>query len=408
VHEELLTGSGSSGEAVLARALAGDSRAATKIVRTHGARLYATALRILGDAQTAEEVVQDVFMQLFRGGSPFREESALSTWLFSVTLNRCRDRLRTASFLQNQTTVPVSEVIEDAAPTPGEMAERADRDERLQRALAEVAPEMKEILVLRFAAGLSYDAIAEVLGCPRCVARSRFDFGGFLMSQHVAELALLYCANELAESERAVVDQHLAVCPDCQNAFDAVQVAAAALASWSIESTALPPQLERRFAAAATRRGYVFNPWMAAAAALFGLICIGSGFFAGRISAPVQTVAAGDQREAIARDSSMRTFLLLLEEYAWPPAAPLRRAGYGPWAQTLANEGRYVGAQKLTDEPGFRVERDSQVVRPDGAVRPPNVSGWYLVRAKDYEEAIQLAERGPHLRYGSILVRQIQ
>jgi hypothetical protein len=71
-------------------------------------------------------------------------------------------------------------------------------------------------------------------------------------------------------------------------------------------------------------------------------------------------------------------------------------------------QARFVGAQKLTDEPGYRVQSNGRAVRPERSPRPPNVSGWYIVRARSYEEAIDWARRGPHLAYGSVLVREIE
>ncbi|NOT06609.1 MAG: hypothetical protein HOP28_00210, partial [Gemmatimonadales bacterium] len=130
------------------------------------------------------------------------------------------------------------------------------------------------------------------------------------------------------------------------------------------------------------------------------------GFAAGRGTGPAAapTLAA----PAPPPDTTLHSYLLLLEEPSWPPPARLARPGYREWASVLAGQGRYGGARKLTEEPGFRVERDGRVVRPDGVRRSPNFSGWYIVLAASYDEAIAEVSRGPHLRYGSVLVRQIE
>jgi hypothetical protein len=74
----------------------------------------------------------------------------------------------------------------------------------------------------------------------------------------------------------------------------------------------------------------------------------------------------------------------------------------------MATQSRFGGAEKLTEEPGFRVDSTGRVERPLASNRPPNVSGWYVVRASSYEDAIAWARRGPHLAYGSVLVREIE
>jgi len=159
--------------ALLAAALDGSERAARELVRRHGARLHACALRLVGDAGAAEEVVQDVFDQLLRHGDGFREESALGTWLYAVTLNRCRDVLRRASFAAARSAQPVSPHLADGALDPLERAERRDRAERINGAMNAMPADMREVIALRFASDLSYEQIAAVLECPPGTVASR-------------------------------------------------------------------------------------------------------------------------------------------------------------------------------------------------------------------------------------------
>ena len=107
-------------------------------------------------------------------------------------------------------------------------------------------------------------------------------------------------------------------------------------------------------------------------------------------------------------DTSLKPFILLLEEPNWPPSAPLERDGYSDWARNLAAMHRYIGAEKLTEEPGVRLAVDGGAAAPNTAPPPGNLSGWYLLRARNYADAVRLARLGPHLRYGSILVRQLE
>ena len=163
----------SSDAALLAAALDGDQAAARDLVRRHAGRVYACALRMLGDTATAEEVVQDVFTKLLRDGQSFRHESALGTWLYAVTLNRCRNVLRQASFRAASDAQPLATELRDESPDPHQLLEQRERRDRLRHAIAQLSEDMREVIVLRFASGLSYDEMAEIIGCASGTVASR-------------------------------------------------------------------------------------------------------------------------------------------------------------------------------------------------------------------------------------------
>jgi hypothetical protein len=101
-------------------------------------------------------------------------------------------------------------------------------------------------------------------------------------------------------------------------------------------------------------------------------------------------------------------FALLLEEPAWPPPEPIARAGYREWLLALTAARSSGGGRKLTDESGWRVNQDGSVTRPELGPCPKNLSGWFLIRASNYDDAINWVRRGPHLRHGGVLVRQVE
>jgi hypothetical protein len=220
-----------------------------------------------------------------------------------------------------------------------------------------------------------------------------------MKQEHVTELAEDYSAGRLSLERRTQVENHLAACHECREVFESIAMALVALSGWETPPP-LSAGLEEKLVASVPRP--TWRRFFSAAAAVLIAVAAGSaGYLAGRRDpvAAASTAAAGD---------SLASFLLLLEERRWPPPSPLTRAGYGEWARALEADGRYQGAEKLTEEPGFRVESDGSVSRPEAGPRPPNVSGWYLVRARDYDDALRLARTGPHLRYGSVLVRQVE
>jgi hypothetical protein len=84
---------------------------------------------------------------------------------------------------------------------------------------------------------------------------------------------------------------------------------------------------------------------------------------------------------------------------------------YIAWAERLRNDGKYVGSNKLTDEPGKVMRpKDGRVVITDGPYTETKelIGGYYCISAADYDEACRIAELSPHFRYGGrIEVRQI-
>jgi hypothetical protein len=224
---------------------------------------------------------------------------------------------------------------------------------------------------------------------------------------HLGVDALAFVEGALARDEQASAEAHIAACPACAEEVRRLRAARSLLLqSWPatpelpevvhkrlharLEGDALRPQRAPRF-------GRLLQ---AAAVVLLALSTGAGGFLLGRQSAAsgAATVSADDRP----------TFALLLEEASWPPAQPLVRSGYREWSNAMAAANSSLGGRKLTDDSGWRVNQDGTVRRPEHAPCATNLSGWFLVRAGNYEEAIDWARRGPHLRYGGVLVRQVE
>ncbi len=225
------------------------------------------------------------------------------------------------------------------------------------------------------------------------------------MNDHLGEDALAYVTGELVAQRRAWAEAHLARCAECSAEVRRLRLAAGALAGWPTDPD-IPAALAKRIVQQARPRESP-QRWPArwlriAAIVVLMMVSAGIGYRLGG-AARARTPAAVVQ-------DSLPSFLLLLEESSWPPvaAAARGRAGYVEWASAIRQTGQFVAGEKLTDEPGWRILSDGSVARPEQSERPPNVSGWFLVRAQNYDAAIEWVRRGPHLRYGSVLVRQVE
>jgi RNA polymerase sigma-70 factor, ECF subfamily len=155
-------------DAALLRAhVAGDRHAFAELVRRHRDRLWAVAVRTLGDREEAADALQDALISAYRAAERFRGESAVTTWLHRIVVNACLDRARRR---QARPTVPLPEV-----ETAARAATEPDRDTGLvvRAALAQLPPDQRAAIVLLDLEGYSVAEIAEILGIAEGTVKSR-------------------------------------------------------------------------------------------------------------------------------------------------------------------------------------------------------------------------------------------
>lgn len=160
---------------LLARHVAGDPDAFGELVRRHRDRLWAVALRTLGDREEAADAVQDALVSAFRAAHTFRGQSAVTTWLHRITVNACLDRARKAA---SRRTAPVADeenfesLLEphESAEVP---AERGELHRELIAALTTLPPDQRAVLVLVDMQGYSVAEAAAVLDVPTGTVKSR-------------------------------------------------------------------------------------------------------------------------------------------------------------------------------------------------------------------------------------------
>src|SRR4051794_28349755 len=122
-----------SDQVLLARHVAGEADAFGELVRRHRDRLWAIALRTLGDREEAADAVQDALVSAFRAAHTFRGQSAVTTWLHRITVNACLDRARRAA--ARRTAAMADGDGLEALLEPHESAEAPAEREELHREL---------------------------------------------------------------------------------------------------------------------------------------------------------------------------------------------------------------------------------------------------------------------------------
>ncbi|NUS18021.1 MAG: RNA polymerase sigma factor SigM [Streptomyces sp.] len=160
---------------LLARHVAGEADAFGELVRRHRDRLWAVALRTLGDREEAADAVQDALVSAFRAAHTFRGQSAVTTWLHRITVNACLDRARRAA--TRRTAAMAEDDSLEAHLEPHESAEAPAEREELHRelltALATLPAEQRAALVLVDMQGYPVAEAAAMLAVPEGTVKSR-------------------------------------------------------------------------------------------------------------------------------------------------------------------------------------------------------------------------------------------
>ncbi|WP_459801428.1 RNA polymerase sigma factor SigM [Herbidospora sp. RD11066] len=156
---------------LLTRHIEGDTAAFSEIVKRHRDRMWAVALRTLGDPDEAADAVQDAFVSAYRKAESFRGDAAVTTWLHRIVVNACLDRMRRKSVRP----VADDELIEAAErdmPLPDQTAEREVSLE-VTAALKLLPADQRAALVLVDMMGYSVEDAAAVLDVPSGTVKSR-------------------------------------------------------------------------------------------------------------------------------------------------------------------------------------------------------------------------------------------
>jgi len=169
----------------VARLVARDESAFNELVGAYERRVFALVFRMLGRRDEAEDLAQEVFVQVFKAIDQFRGDSKLSTWIYRIAVNLCKNRSKYLSRRHAGEQDDIDAMAERAPLTsgkgvsvgtisrPDELVEGMQLEMVVKRAIAQIDPEFREVLVLRDVEDLSYEEIAAVTGLPDGTVKSR-------------------------------------------------------------------------------------------------------------------------------------------------------------------------------------------------------------------------------------------
>ncbi|AKF11339.1 sigma-70 family RNA polymerase sigma factor [Sandaracinus amylolyticus] len=170
-----------------------DEAAFNELVRLYQERVFRLVLRMLGDRSEAEDVAQEVFITVFKSIEGFRGDSKLSTWLYRVATNHCKNRIKYLDRRARGKKKELDEIAEHGAvesasmsssaqvARPDQQAEANQIETIVREAIMELDEDQRVLVIMRDVENMSYEEIQQETGLPEGTVKSRL---------HRARLAL--------------------------------------------------------------------------------------------------------------------------------------------------------------------------------------------------------------------------
>lgn len=166
-------------EELVARSIEGDLDAFNQLVIRWERPIYALAYRVIGREEDARDVCQETFLRAFRAIKGFKGQAKFSSWVYRIALNLCRDwmrRERRAPLVQVPDGVDPMEMANELPATTESLDDTVARREMtsaVARAMAALPEEQKAAIILKEYHGLTFQEIADLLGCPLSTVKTR-------------------------------------------------------------------------------------------------------------------------------------------------------------------------------------------------------------------------------------------
>lgn len=164
----------------------GDVSSFEDLIQNHQARLFRLVLTVAGNAEDAEDALQETLLQAYRALPGFRGDCSFSTWLFRIAINRTRNWLRSQGRASSERFAAsmVGATEDTARRVDSEVVHREGR-RQIRAALQKLPEHYRRAILLRHYMDMSYEEIADVLGVPVGTVRSRLAQGRKLLMQRL-------------------------------------------------------------------------------------------------------------------------------------------------------------------------------------------------------------------------------
>ena len=173
---------------IIERVARGEAFAFSELVVKYKFQVWSLVRRYTGNSPEAEDVCQEVFLNLWKALPGFKGRSRFFTWFFRIILNTCHNQTRKPENRLNYLDHGGSEELPDLSENPLARAEQSDLSEKVRKAIGELPEVLKDALVLRDVEGLSYSEIAEILGVWEGTVKSRIHNGRIMAGEKLRKL----------------------------------------------------------------------------------------------------------------------------------------------------------------------------------------------------------------------------
>ncbi|MGD0697416.1 MAG: RNA polymerase sigma factor [Terriglobia bacterium] len=154
----------------------GDAGALRELYHAYRDRVWSLVMYSVGDFHLAQDVLQTVFLKVFRGLKDFRFQSSLATWIYRIAHNECQEhhRRHRTPHVPLETILGSSSEI-DTRPILDDQHAHRERQLIIQRALMQLSLKLRTVIVLKYVEGLTYQEMSRVLGCAPGTVASRLN-----------------------------------------------------------------------------------------------------------------------------------------------------------------------------------------------------------------------------------------
>lgn len=166
-------------EELVARSVQGDPESFNELVLRWERSIYALAYRVLGREEDARDVCQETFLRAFRGLAAFKGQAKFSSWLYRIALNLCRDAIRrerrTPLVAVSEGIDPVELAAQQPSPAPSveDLVAQAEISRHVASAMRRLPADQRTAIVLKEYHGMTFQEVADVMGCPLSTAKTR-------------------------------------------------------------------------------------------------------------------------------------------------------------------------------------------------------------------------------------------
>ena len=177
----------------------GDRDAFNRLISEYQNKVINIAYGMLSDTDDALDASQEVFIKVFKSIDGFKEDSSLSTWIYRICANVCKDFLRRRMRAGNTVSIYATDdedndilQIADNSSSPEERTEQSELQSLIRKAMDELGEEARTVLVLCDIEGMSYDEISVILKLPVGTVKSRINRARQALRKKISEMRELF------------------------------------------------------------------------------------------------------------------------------------------------------------------------------------------------------------------------